>query len=114
MSSETNAPASAGGELVERPFIRLTWQKGLPTDAGVNGCRVEDVLSVAADKLRSYQDGPLACPENEDALNALESAVAALDARRRRRQAQGVLNTMAAHQTERTEDLNEDFSATGA
>ncbi|RYH13204.1 MAG: hypothetical protein EON57_02365 [Alphaproteobacteria bacterium] len=75
MSSETNTPASAGGELVERPFIRLRWQKGLPTEAGVNGCRVEDVLSVAADKLRSYQDGPLACPENEDALNALEPQV---------------------------------------
>jgi hypothetical protein len=114
MSSETNAPASAGGELVERPFLQLRWQKGLPTEAGVNGCRVEDVLSVAADKLRSYQYGPLACAENEDALNALEAAVAALEARRRRRQQQGVLNTMAAHQTERTEDLDQDFSATGA
>ena len=79
-----------------------------------NGCRVDDVLGVVAEKLRSYQEGPLACEENADALLAIESALGALDARRQRRTEQGVFNTMQAHETERTEDVEQDFSATGA
>ncbi len=113
MSTESIASAWAG-DLVERPFLRITWQKGLPSDTGVNGCRVEDVVEIVAQKLRSYQDGPLACEENDDALRGLQFAIEALEGRRRRRQEQGVLNTMDAHQTERTEDLDHDFSATGA
>ncbi|RYG15769.1 hypothetical protein EON82_25850 [bacterium] len=113
MSIETQAPAAAG-ELVERPFISITWQKGLPMAAGVNGCRVDDVLIVAAEKLQAYQSGSLACQENADALEAIAKAVAALESRRQRRQEQGVFNTMDAHRTVRTEDVEEDFSATGA
>ena len=110
MASE-NPP---GGERVERPFLTVTWQKGLPDEVGVNGCRVDDVLALAAEKLRAYQTGPLACEENGEALRALDAALSALNARRRRRVEQGVLNTMKAHDTERTEDVDEDFSATGA
>ena len=110
MSTQSNLP----GETVERPFLRVTWQKGLPTEAGVNGCRVDDVVALALEKLQAYQAGPLACEENEDALAGLKHALDALDARRRRRVEQGVLNTMQAHETERTEDTDEDFSATGA
>jgi hypothetical protein len=113
MSTETNVPAAVG-DLVERPFIRLTWQKGIPSKTGVNGCRVEDVLDVAVEKLRTYQEGPLACEENAEALRSLLQAVTALQSRRQRRQEQGVLNTMEAHESERTEDMEEDFSATGA
>lgn len=106
--------SNAMGETVERPFVTITWQKGLPTDVGVNGCRIEDVLEIVADKLQSYQSGALACDENDDALRALKAAGAAMEARRRRRVEQGVLNTMLAHETERTEDVEDDFSATGA
>lgn len=113
MSIETNAPTTTG-ETIERPFIRVTWQKGVTTTAGINGCRVEDVLQVVCDKLESYQLGPLACVENEDALKALSAALEALNARHQRRMEQGVLNTMDVHQTERTEDVEQDFSATGA
>ena len=113
MSTETNASPVAG-ESVERPFIAVTWQKGLPGASGVNGCRVDDVLSVAAEKLQSYQSGSLACEENAEALRAIASALAALESRRRRRIDQGVLNTMSAHRTERTEAVELDFSATGA
>ncbi len=113
MSIETSVPPVAG-DIVERPFLRLSWQKGIPSETGINGCRVEDVLDVAGEKLRAYQSGPLACDENAEALQAIELAIEALQARRQRRQDQGVLNTMNAHETERTEDLDEDFSATGA
>ena len=110
MSTETAAP----GELVELPFIHVTWQKGLPTEVGVNGCQIADVLLIATEKLQAYQSGPLACEENAEALAAIETAVLAMAARKRRRLEQGVLNTMVAHESERTEDTDEDFSATGA
>ena len=113
MATESNTPPSAG-ELVERPFLAVTWQKGLPTESGINGCRVDDVLDVVAEKLQTYQAGPLACEENAEALDALAAALAALEARRQRRKEQGVFNTMHAHESERTEDVEEDFSATGA
>ena len=110
MAVETNG----AGETVSRPYITVTWQKGLPTEVGMNGCRVDDVVAVAVEKLQSYQDGPLACEENADAIRALAVALEALEARRRRRVDQGVLNTMQAHETVRTEDTDQDFSATGA
>jgi hypothetical protein len=103
-----------GGEVLETGFIRVVFQKGIPSKVGVNGCRVEDVLEVAAARLQEFQDGPLACPENEEALNHIRSAIAAMHERARRRKEQGVLNTMSPHQTSRTEDEEEDFSATGA
>ena len=108
------APTKAAGERVEKPFIAITWQKGLPDVAGVNGCRVDDVLALAADKIKVYQSGALACEENAEALRAIEVALGALEDRRRYRTEQGVLNTMKAHETIRTEDTDEDFSATGA
>lgn len=111
MATDTPTP----GETVQRgDFIRVTWQKGLPTEVGINGCQVDDVLALAAEKLDAYQQGPLACEENGDALRAIETALKALAARRQRRREQGVLNTMQAHLTERTEDVEQDFSATGA
>jgi hypothetical protein len=104
----------AAGQVIERPFIRIEFQSGLPREVGVNGCRVEDVLEAALDRLNMYQRGPLACAENEAAVRSVRDAIHALDLRIRRRQEQGVLNTMARHETVRTEDEEHDFSATGA
>lgn len=116
MSETTLREPIAGrtGEIIEKPFIQVVFQSGLPQNVGVNGCRVEDVLDVAIERLERYQHGPLACIENEEALQALESAKEALRARVRRRQEQGVLNTMSQHVVIRTEDRLDDFSATGS
>jgi hypothetical protein len=102
------------GEVVEREFIRVVFQSGFPKEVGINGCRVEDVMLLAVERLQNYQDGPLACSENEEALAHLNAALRSLQERLQRRQEQGVLNTMARHEVFRTEDLDEDFSATGA
>jgi hypothetical protein len=106
--------ANAPGDLYERQFMQVTFQKGFPREVGINGCRVEDVIDLAIDRLEAYQRGPLACVENEIALNNLRSAVRAVYGRRRRREEQGVLNTMTQHVYDRTEDEHEDFSATGS
>ena len=106
--------SKSGGDLVEMPFIRVVYQNGLPTEVGVNGCRIEDVIRVAVDKLEAYQCGPLACEENAEALRYLKLARQSLAHRIQRRKDQGVWNTMAPHADSRTEDENDDFSATGA
>lgn len=103
-----------GGDVVESPYIRVVYQSGIPTEVGVNGCRIEDVIEVAVDKLERFQSGPLACEENAEAIRFLKLARQSLSERIQRRREQGVWNTMSAHTTERTEDENDDFSATGA
>ncbi len=99
--------------LIETEFLRIQFQQGLPHEVGINGVRIEDVLDVLIAKLNHYQEGPLACRENEEALSGLVSARDAMVRRRQRRMMQGVFNTMNPH-AERTEDLDQDFSATGA
>ncbi len=108
------ASHNGSGEVVEREFIRVVFQSGFPKDVGINGCRIEDVIELAIDRLEEYQSGPLACVENELALKGLHRAKKSLHDRLRRREEQGVLNTMSQHDPVRTEDWHDDFSATGA
>jgi len=110
----TKPSVRGGGQVFERPYIRVVFQSGLPRETGVNGCRIEDVIDVALARLEQYQDGPLACLENEEAIRNLLQAKYAMELRVRRRREQGVLNTMTQHNTIRTEDEDDDFSATGA
>jgi len=105
---------SISGEVIERPFIQVVFQAGIPTQVGVNGCRVEDVIRVALDKLERFQCGPLSCDENAEAIRYLQLARHSLADRIQRRREQGVWNTMSPHSASRTEDENDDFSATGA
>ena len=102
------------GDAVESEFIKVVFQRGLPREVGLNGCRIEDVIDVALGKLNQFQNGPLACEENAEAVRYLKLAKQSLLQRTQRRQEQGVLNTMTRHETFRTEDDHEDFSATGA
>jgi hypothetical protein len=111
---EKPEPVRAIGDAVERPFLRVVFQRGFPKEVGINGCRVEDVIDLAIDRLQRYQRGPLACEENAQALHALEQANRVLHDRMRRREEQGVLNTMSRHVYNRTEDDHDDFSATGS
>lgn len=113
-SKVTAQAAASGGELLETEFIAVVFQKGFPSQVGINGCRIEDVIDLAVHRLELYQQGALACEENDTAIRHLRGATDALRERIRRRQEQGVLNTMSAHESHRTEDHEEDFSATGA
>lgn len=83
--------------LVEKPFIRIVFQHGHPQDVGINGCRVEDVIDIAAEKLLDFQGRDLSCNENAEALEHLYLAREALLHRRRARQEQGVYGTQRQH-----------------
>lgn len=86
--------------VVDTPFLKVTFQHGSPFDDGINGCRVEDVVDMLADELLDFQSRALSCPENETALYHLSQAKEALEARRRRREQQGVYGSDATHSSD--------------
>ncbi len=79
------------------PGLSVIWQRGpLLTDEDrqeANGCLVETLIDVALDRLRRFQDGPLACGENAMAIAYLRKALSWLDDRTEDRQARGVEGT---------------------
>ena len=113
----SDKPSAQLGHRLERPYLSVVFQRGSVDQAGTNGCRIEDVIDAVVDKLREYQSGSLACDENEETMDFLELAKLAQLRRRKLRQDQGVFNTQSPHDSifeRRTEDVEEDFSATGA
>jgi hypothetical protein len=113
----SNESSQKSGHQVDRPFISIQFQSGQVAQGGINGCRIEDVIDLLIDKLRDYQVGNLACAENEETMDYLELAKLGQLRRRKLRQDQGVYNTLRPHESlheTRTEDDEEDFSATGA
>ena len=111
---EASLPTQERDWLVDAEFIHVEFQHGLPPEVGINGVRVEDVMEVALRRLERYQSGDLACAENAEAIRCLVQARDAMRRRGARRQIQGVFHTYEPHRTERTEDQEHDFSATGA
>ncbi len=83
--------------LIETDYIRIKLQHGNPTEVGVNGCAVEDVIEVLIQKLLDFQGRKLSCEENKVALFHLAEAQDALQLRRRLRAEQGVIGTNKQH-----------------
>ena len=73
--------------------MTVLFQNGPIPEAGVNGITQEVLLAIVADRLRSFQAGPYACIENQNALEHVEAAMEALLARTRKRMARGVEGT---------------------
>ena len=103
----TNALDTEGnptGGSVKGTGIWINWQDG-PLGRGEerqlpNGAFVEDVIAAARQRIQFYQDassGRFACEENALALEALNTALAALDCRTKRREDAG---TEGTHQEE--------------
>lgn len=71
--------------------VAITWQSG-PINAKNkrNGAFVEEVIEIAAARLRHYQDSPYACAENARALGALMRALHELQQRTKRRVEKGI------------------------
>lgn len=68
----------------------IEFQNGPINEAGVNGVTQEILLAIVIDRLRSFQAGPFACPENADALAHATEALEALKSRTKARMARGV------------------------
>ncbi len=79
---------------IERDDLFLIlFQNGPINEVGVNGVTHEVLLEICADRLRSFQAGPYACKENEQALLKIEEAQMWLQSRTLKRMARGVEGT---------------------
>jgi hypothetical protein len=74
----------------------ILFQNGPLAEQGVNGVTHEALLAVVIDRLRSFQNGPFACPENESALFNCQMALMWLQERTKARLARGVEGTSVA------------------
>ena len=73
--------------------VPILFQNGPIPEAGVNGLTHEALLAIVADRLQSFQSGPYANEFNAAALQHVEAAQAALQARTKSRMARGVEGT---------------------
>lgn len=78
-------------------YVHIKWQTGTIPEVGVNGASLETVLTLVMRRLEGFQRGTLPCAENEQALQQLRAAVAALEARTAKRTALGVEGTLRPH-----------------
>lgn len=75
--------------------VELDFQRGPIKETGVNGITHEVLLAILIDRLKGFQSGAFACPENAMALAHLEAALEMLHSRTRtrKRMARGVEGT---------------------
>lgn len=82
-------------EMPEVALACIEFQRGARLDPearhGVLDC---DLLEIVRDRLRAFQSGPFACPENEQALLHIESALLWMNKRVEDRAERNVLGTM--------------------
>lgn len=71
----------------------IVFQNGPIKEAGVNGITHEALLAIVIDRLRSFQAGPYACDDNEQALMAGQSMMFFFQKRTRERIARNVEGT---------------------
>lgn len=71
----------------------VLFQNGPIKEHGVNGVTHEALLAILIDRLRSFQAGPFACEDSQDALWLTEKALSVLQRRTRDRLARGVEGT---------------------
>jgi len=74
-------------------FIIVKFQNGPIKEFGVNGVTQEALLAIVIDRLRSFQAGPFACEDNQNALTHCEAALKTLQKRTLARIARGVEGT---------------------
>lgn len=73
--------------------LLVAFQNGPIKEFGVNGVTQEALLAIVIDRLRSFQAGPFACPENQQALHWAQMCLATLQLRTKARIARGVEGT---------------------
>jgi hypothetical protein len=69
----------------------IAWQRGPIKEGDRNGAFLLDVLGACRSQLEYYQEGKYSCVENAIALEHVLAAIDALESRKNRRNAEGVL-----------------------
>lgn len=88
-------PAGCSPDNTEVAMACIEFQKGPRKDpesrSGVLDC---DLLEIVRDRLKAFQDGPMACWENDCALSHIELALKLMNIRAEDRMRRNVLGTM--------------------
>lgn len=77
----------------ERNHTLILFQNGPIKEVGVNGITSEALTAINIDRLRSFQAGPYACADNQEALEHFEAGLKCLQRRTLARIARGVEGT---------------------
>ena len=84
-------PAAEAGDNLNACVILL--QNGIIPEVGINGVTAEDLLKVVEEIYVCFQEGKFACQENEEVLQHVRAAQAALQKRLNRRANEGTEGT---------------------
>lgn len=76
-------------------YIRIQLQDGPVSEAGVNGCQIDDVIEWCRDALIGFNQPPFKTEETKHAIYALNRAMMWLKRRTASRTARGVEGTSA-------------------
>ncbi len=88
-------PADCDPESTELPIACVEFQKGPRNDPDARpGVLDSDLLEIVRDRLKAFQDGPMATRENEMALRHIEEALMWMNKRVEDRAERNVLGTM--------------------
>lgn len=96
---DVDADSNPAGGQSESTGIYVRWQDG-PLGRGEerkepNGAFVETVIAIAKDRLEFYESSKFACPENQMAIDHLDSALKVLNDRTLARERRDVEGTHA-------------------
>lgn len=89
-NAQTNPAAEPGDNLLS---LVILLQNGVIPEVGVNGVTCEDLLKVVEETFVCFQEGKFACEENDEVLQGVRAAQAAIARRLARREAQGTEGT---------------------
>lgn len=88
-------PADCDPETTELPLACIEFQKGPKNNPDSRrGILDSDLLEIVRDRLKAFQEGPLACWENLMALQNVEAALQYMNKRVEERADRNVLGTM--------------------
>lgn len=71
----------------------IFFQEDNPAEVGINGCVIEDLISICIDRLQYFQESEFRCRENASALTHLEQSLMWLNKRTLERRAKGIEGT---------------------
>ena len=80
-------------EYGERELGTIKFQNDTIPNVGVVGWTNEALLAIVADRLNSFQQSDFACDENQEAFDATQKALGALERRTAERKSRGVEGT---------------------
>lgn len=77
-------------EPLRTVFAKIKFQEGPVKEFGINGCFIEDLLTIVIGRLEEYQRGGFPCRENEYAIYFCVQALIMLNKRTDERKKRGV------------------------